>query len=99
MEKSFNSGGPFWPHSQGGSEGALTCPKFQNMPDPLDKDPFGPVVVKAEVSNIFYRVLLFWIINVERVDTLDEIHCIYVRGSMRLRTRVNCGMSSEIPWD
>ena len=31
--------------------GALTCPKFQNMPDPLDRDPFGPVVVKAEVRN------------------------------------------------
>ena len=54
--------------------GVLTCPKFQNMPDLLDKDPFGPVVVKAEVRNIFYRVLLFWIINVKRVDTLDKIH-------------------------
>ena len=40
--------------------GALTCPKFQNMPDPLDKDLFGPVIVKAEVRNIFYRVLLFF---------------------------------------
>ena len=59
MEKSFSSGGPFWPHSKGGSKGALTCPEFQNMPDPHDKDLFGPVVVKAEVRNIFYRVLLF----------------------------------------
>ena len=73
--------------------GALTCPEFQNMPDPLDKDPFGPVVVKAEVRNIFYRVLLFWIINVKRVDTLDKIHCIYVRDSMWWRMRVNQGMS------
>ena len=31
--------------------GALTCPEFQNMPDPLDRDPFGLVVVKAEVRN------------------------------------------------
>ena len=79
--------------------GALTCPEFQNMPDPLDKDPFGPVAVKAEVRNIFYRVLLFWNINEERVDTLNKIHCIYVRGSMRQRMRVNCGMNLEIPWD
>ena len=69
------------------------------MPDPLDKDPFGPVVVKAEVRNIFYSVLWFWIINVELVNTLDKIHFIYVRGSIRQRTRVNCGMSWEIPWD
>ena len=33
------------------ARGAFTCPKFQNMPDPLDRDPFGPVVVKAEVRN------------------------------------------------
>ena len=69
------------------------------MPDPLDKDPFGPVVVKAEVRNIFYSVLWFWIINVKCVDTLDKIHFIYVRGSIRWRTRVNRGMSWEIPWD
>ena len=31
--------------------GALTCPEFQNMPDPLDKDLFGPVLVKADVRN------------------------------------------------
>ena len=79
--------------------GALTCPEFQNMLDLLDKDLFGPVVVKAEVRNIFYSVLLFWIINVERVDTLDKIHFIYVRGLIRRRTRVNRGMSWEIPWD
>ena len=30
------------------ARGALTCPEFQNMLDPLDRDPFGPVVVKAE---------------------------------------------------
>ena len=81
------------------ARGALTCPQFQNMPDPVDKDPFGPVVVKAEVRNIFYSVLWFWITNVERVDTLDKIHFIYVRGSIQRRTRVNCGMSWEIPWD
>ena len=99
MEKSFSSSGPFWLHSQGGSEGALTCPKFQNMLDPLDKDPFGPVVVKAEVRNIFYSVLLFWIINVKHVNKLDKIDFIYVRGLIWWRTRVNHGMSWEIPWD
>ena len=31
---------------------ALTCPEFQNMLDPLNNNPFGPVVVKAEVRNI-----------------------------------------------
>ena len=25
------------------ARGALTCPEFQNMLDPLDRDPFGPV--------------------------------------------------------
>ena len=43
--------------------GALTCPEFQNMPDPLDSDPFGPVVVKAEVRNILQCILLCTIIN------------------------------------
>ena len=33
------------------ARGTLTCPEFQNMPDPLNNDPFGPVVVKAEVRN------------------------------------------------
>ena len=76
--------------------GALTCPKFQNMLDLLDNNPFGPVVVKAEVRNI---LMWFWIINVEHVDTLDKIHFIYVRGSIQWRTRVNHGMSWVIPWD
>ena len=76
--------------------GPLTCPEFQNMPDPLDNDPFGPVVVKAEVRNI---LLWFWIINVECVDTLDKIHFIYVRGSIQWKIRVNHGMSWVIPWD
>ena len=58
MEKSFCSGGPFWPDSQGSGKGALTCPEFQNMPDPLDNDPFGPVVVKAEVRNILQCIVL-----------------------------------------
>ena len=39
------------------ARGALTCPEFQNMPDPLDRDPFGPVVGKAEVRNtLLYSV-------------------------------------------
>ena len=39
--------------------GALTCPEFQKMPDPLDRDPFGLVVVKAEVRNtVLYSVIL-----------------------------------------
>ena len=39
------------------ARGALTCPKFQNMLNPLDRDPFGPVVVKAEVRNtLLYSV-------------------------------------------
>ena len=33
------------------ARGALTCPEFQKMPDPLNRDPVGPVVVKAEVRN------------------------------------------------
>ena len=37
--------------------GALTCPVFQKMPDPLNRDPFGPVVVKVEVRNtVLYSV-------------------------------------------
>ena len=66
------------------ARGALTCPKFQNMPDPLDNNLFGPVVVKADVRNI---LLWFWIINIERVDTLDKIHFIYVRGSIWWRIK------------
>ena len=39
------------------ARGALTCPEFQNMPDPLNRDPFGLVVVKAEVRNtVLYSV-------------------------------------------
>ena len=78
------------------ARGALTCAEFQNMPDLLDDDPFGPFVVKAEVRN---RLLYFWIVNVEHVDILDKIHFIYVRGSIWWRTKVNRGMSWEIPWD
>ena len=37
---------------QGGGEGgALTCSAFQKMPDPLDSDPFGQIVVKGKVST------------------------------------------------
>ena len=67
------------------ARGALTCPEFQNMPDPLDEDLFGPLVVKAEVRN---RLLYFWIVNVKRVDILDKIHFIYVRGSIHVK-RIN----------
>ena len=42
------------------ARGALTWPEFQLMPDPLDSDPFGKLIVKAEVSavvtNYFYSV-------------------------------------------
>ena len=31
--------------------GALTQPEFQLMPDPLDSDPFGKLIVKAGVSG------------------------------------------------
>ena len=31
--------------------GVLTQPKFQLMPDPLDSDPFGQLIVKGEVSG------------------------------------------------
>ena len=41
--------------------GALTCPKFQNMLDLLDRDPFGPVLVKAEVRNTLLYSVQFWI--------------------------------------
>ena len=33
------------------ARGALTRPEFQRMPDPLDLDPFGKLVVKGEVHN------------------------------------------------
>ena len=42
--------------------GALTCPEFQNMLDPLDSDPFGPVVVKAKVRNILQCIVLCTVI-------------------------------------
>ena len=58
MEKSFCSGGPFWPYSQGSGEGGTYMPKFQNMLDPLDSDLFGPVVVKAEVRNILQCIVV-----------------------------------------
>ena len=45
------------------ARGALTCPEFQNMPDPLNKDPFGPVVVKAEVRNILQCIVLCTVIS------------------------------------
>ena len=39
------------------ARGAHTCPEFQKMPDPLNRDPFGLVVVKAEVRNtVLYSV-------------------------------------------
>ena len=31
--------------------GALTWLEFQLMPDPLDSDPFGQLIVKGEVSG------------------------------------------------
>ena len=33
------------------ARGALICPDSQKMPDPQDRDPFGPIVMKAEVRN------------------------------------------------
>ena len=33
------------------ARGALTRPKFQLMPDPLDSDPFGKLIIKGEVSG------------------------------------------------
>ena len=33
------------------ARGALTCLDFQKMPDPLDTDPFSPIVMKAKVMN------------------------------------------------
>ena len=43
------------------ARGALTRPEFQLMPDPLDSDPFGKLVVNGEVSgvsiNYFYSLL------------------------------------------
>ena len=33
--------------------GALTRPKFQLMPDPLDSEPFRQLVVKGEVGGTF----------------------------------------------
>ena len=43
------------------ARGVLTQPEFQLMPDPLNSDPFGKLIVKEEVSavliNYFYSVL------------------------------------------
>ena len=33
------------------ARGALTCPDFQNMPDPLD--PYGRVVKEEDVSTVY----------------------------------------------
>ena len=33
------------------ARGVLTQLEFQRLPDPLDLDPFGKLVVKVEVSN------------------------------------------------
>ena len=33
------------------ARGALTQPKFQLMPETLDSDPFGQLIVKGEVSG------------------------------------------------
>ena len=35
-----------------GARGALTWPEFWLMPDPLDSDPFGKLIVKGEVSAV-----------------------------------------------
>ena len=35
------------------ARGVLTQPEFQLMPDPLDSDPFGQLVVKGEVGGTF----------------------------------------------
>ena len=56
--------------------GTLTCPEFQKIPYPLDRDPFGPVVVKAEVRNTLCN---FEFKNVEHVNRLDNIYLIAFR--------------------
>ena len=48
MEKEASSSWSFWPYSREAARGALTCPDFQKMPNLLDRDPFGLVVLKAE---------------------------------------------------
>ena len=54
------------------ARGALTQPEFQLMPDPLNSDPFGQLVVKGEVSggyiNYFYS--LFYVGHVGQVSIL-----------------------------
>ena len=60
MEKSICSSWVSWANTKRGSEGVLTWPEFQLMPDLLDSDPFGKLIVKGEVSavliNYFYSV-------------------------------------------
>ena len=61
MEKGVSSSWVSWANTKRGGKGALTRPEFQLMPDPLDSDPFGQLVVKGEVSgeciNYFYSLL------------------------------------------
>ena len=54
------------------ARGALTWPKFQLMPDPLDSDPFGQLVVKGEVSGecINYFFSLLYVEHVRQISIL-----------------------------
>ena len=77
------------------TRGALTCPEFQKIPEPLDRDPFGPVVVKAEVRNTLCN---FEFKNVEHVDRLGKIYFIAFRGWIRSRRKGKPGMRLGIVW-
>ena len=55
------------------ARGVLACPEFQNMPDPLNNDPFGPVVVKAEVRNILQCSVLCTVIWDYKCRTCQHI--------------------------
>ena len=66
MEKGIGSSWVSWANTKRGGKGALTQPEFQLMPDSLDLDPFGKLVLKGEVSgvciNYFYS--LFYVEHV-----------------------------------
>ena len=65
------------------------------MPNPLDRDSFGPVVVKAEVRNTLCN---FKFNNVKHVDRLDNIYFIAFRGLIWSRMKGKAGTRLGMTW-
>ena len=45
------------------ARGALTCPEFQKLPDPLALDPYGWVVKEEDVSTQYCTYLYLCIMS------------------------------------